>query len=146
MKKCKWGFGILGIIMGALMVLCISFWRQKQAEHEKMELLCQSSAENALENFLNYKASKNDSYYMSGVAEFRSFFTSYRFLNDTHVDGEYIWCNTVYGCMTQSPEKVQNNIQGLIDALEYLAEDYDSPKGFNLINVYSNDLVYSDKQ
>ena len=84
-------------------------------------------------------------FYISGVAEFYSFFTTYRFLNDTHVDGEYIWCNTVYGCMIQSPEKVQSNMEGLIEALEYFAEDYNSPNGFNLINAYSIDLTYDDK-
>ena len=36
----------------------------------------------------------------------------------------------------------KNDIKGLIDALEYLADDYDDPNGFNLINAYSNELTY----
>lgn len=42
--------------------------------------------------------------------------------------------------MILNPEKVKAHISELVDALEYLAEDYDHPNGFNLINVLNNQL------
>lgn len=65
-------------------------------------------------------------------------------MNNSSSDTEYTWCNVVYGDMVLRPEKVKTNIQGLIDALEHLSKDYDSPNGFHLINVYSNELTYGD--
>lgn len=70
--------------------------------------------------------------------------TAYLFLSDNVANAEYIWCNIVYGDMILHPEKVQNSIQGLIDALKYLSEDYDNPNGFNLISVYSNELTHGN--
>ena len=63
-------------------------------------------------------------------------------LNDNVFNAEYICRNTVYGYLILHPEKTKNDIKGLIDALEYLADDYDDPNGFNLINAYSNELTY----
>lgn len=142
MKKYNW---IIGGLIVLLAVLCIVLWQQKDAEHTKMGTLCQSSAGMALEDFSNYKASGKDSDYISGIAEFRSFMTAYLFLNDNVANAEYTWCNIVYGAMILNPEKVQNNMQGLIDALEYLSEDYDSPNGFNLISVCSNELTHGNE-
>ncbi len=141
MKKYKL---IIGILIVLLIVFCAALWKQKaaaQAERASMETLCQHSAREALESFKNYKASGENFYYISGVAEYHSFITNYRFLNNDDV-GERMWSNTIYGYMIRQPEKVQNNLEGLIEALEYLAEDYDSPNGFNKINVYSNRLSF----
>ena len=49
--------------------------------------------------------------------------------------------NILYGYMTMKPEEVKANIFDLIDALEYLAEDYDHPNGFNLINALNNKIA-----
>ena len=42
--------------------------------------------------------------------------------------------------MTMKPEVVKANVSDLVDALEYLAEDYDHPNGFNAINALNNKL------
>ena len=42
--------------------------------------------------------------------------------------------------MILNPEKVKAHISELLAALEYLAEDYDHPNGFNLINALNNKL------
>ena len=140
-KKYNW---IIGTLIVLLVILVVGFWQQKSIEYKNLENLCQSSASMALENFSNYMANGEDSDYISGVADFRSFMNAYQALNDSSSNTEYIWCNSVYSDMLLHPEKVKSNIQGLIDALKHLAKDYDSPNGFNLINVYSNELTYSD--
>ena len=52
----------------------------------------------------------------------------------------YTWCNILYGDMILNPENVKAHISELVDALEYLAEDYDHPNGFHLINALNNQL------
>ncbi len=43
--------------------------------------------------------------------------------------------------MTMKPEEVKANISDLVGALEYLAEDYDHPNGFNKINALNNKIA-----
>lgn len=133
---------ISGILIIILSVSCFMLWHRKNAEIEKMESLCQCSAGRALEYFQKYEADEKSSDYIKGVAEFRSFMTSYLYLNNNTSNAEYTWCSSVYGNMVLYPEKVQNNIRGLIEALQHLSTDYDSVNGFLLINTYSNELTY----
>lgn len=137
MKKYIW---LIALLIITLIVCCITFNLQKQAEHKRLELLCQTSVIAALENFEDFIANGNESSYICGVAEFRSFMTAYLFLNENVSTTEYIWCNTIYGKMTIDPQKVQLNIQGLVDALKYLAKDYTHPNGYHLLSVYINEL------
>ncbi len=141
MKKFKW---IAGALIVLLAILCFALWQQKEAEHAKMERLCQGSAAMALEAFAAYQTSGEESDYLRGVSDFRSFMTAYLYLQDNVGDAEYTWCNIVYGEMILNPEKVRSNTQGLIDALGYLAEDYDDPNGFVQINTYSNELIHAE--
>ena len=139
MKKYQWGVGILIIL---LVILCFVLWQQKNAEIAKMESLCECSAGQALEYFKKYEAQGKNSDYIKGVTEFRSFMNAYLYLNGNTSNAEYTWCNSIYGNMVLYPEKVQSNIRGLIEALEYLATDYDNVNGFHLINTYSNELTH----
>ena len=138
MKKSHWVVGTLIIL---LVVLCFALWQQKNAEIAKMESLCEGSAGRALEYFKEYKSQGNDADYIKGVAEFRSFMTAYLYLNNNTANAEYTWCNAIYGYMVLHPEEVQGDVQGLIEALEYLSTDYDDMNGFHLINTYSNELT-----
>ena len=141
MKKLTLITGALALLLA---VLCIVGWQRAAAERRTMEALCRSSAAASLECFEEYSATGRESDYMSGVAEFRSYMKAYLFLNDNKGDAEYTWCNTVYGYMTLSPEKMQANLEPLISAREHLAEDYDHPNGFNLIHVCTNQLKHGE--
>jgi len=109
-----------------------------------MEDLCQTSAYQALENFREYSAKGEDYLYVYGVAEFRSFMDAYFYLNDNTSDTEYTYCNIIYGEMALNPERlqVQVNMQELIEALEFLAEDYTDPNGYIRLNELGNHLRY----
>lgn len=102
--------------------------------------MCRNSANAALEHFKEYEIRKEESDYIAGVAEFRTYMTAYHCLNESESNTDYILCNTLYGYMILSPEKVKAHISELPAALEYLAEDYDHPNGFNLINALNNQL------
>ncbi len=129
----------IGIIL-LLIVLCVSLLQYKAFKNDKLEVMCKSSINAALEHFEQYNTNKKDSDYIAGVAEFRTYMTAYLCLEDQESDTDYIWCNILYGYMTLNPDKVKAHIPELVDALEYLAEDYDHPNGFNLINALNNQL------
>ena len=129
------------ILVIALAVVCVNLWQHKTIEENDLKVMCKGSINAAMEHFENYQANDNEAEYISGVAEFRAYMTTYLCLTDEPSDADYIWCNTLYGYMTMKPEKVKANISDLVDALEYLAEDYDHPNGFNLINALNNKIV-----
>ena len=137
MKKSTW---IIITIILLLIVFCVSFWQYNTFKNDKLEAMCKSSITFALEHFEKYETNKGEADYIAGVAEFRTYMTAYLCLADGKSDTDYIGCNILYGDMILNPEKVKAHISELVDALEYLAEDYDHPNGFNLINVLNNQL------
>lgn len=102
--------------------------------------MCKSSVNTALNYFEEYEANKVEADYIAGIAEFRTYMTAYLCLGNGESNTDYIWCNILYGDMILNPEKVKAHIPELINALKFLAEDYDHPNGFNLINELNNQL------
>ena len=129
------------ILVIALVVVCVNLWQHKTIEENDLKVMCKSSVNAAMEHFENYQSNGSEAEYISGVAEFRAYMTTYLCLTDEPSDADYTWCNILYGYMTMKPEEVKANISDLIDALEYLAEDYDHPNGFNLINALNNKIA-----
>lgn len=143
MKKVRTWLSIIIpiVLIVALVIGCAHLWQKKIIEENDLKIMCKSSINAALEHFENYSTTGNETDYIAGVAEFRAYMTSYLCLVDEPSEAEYLWCNTLYGYMTMKPEKVKANVLDLVDALEYLAEDYDHPNGFNLVNALNNKIV-----
>lgn len=129
------------ILVIALAVVCVNLWQHKTIEENDLNLMCKSSVNAAMEHFENYQSNGNEVEYISGVAEFRAYMTTYLCLTDEPSDADYTWCNILYGYMTMKPEEVKANISDLVGALEYLSEDYDHPNGFNKINALNNKIA-----
>lgn len=123
-----------------LIVVCAVLWQYHASPNDTMEEMCGSSVHAALEHFRNYEKQKNESEYMAGVAEFRTYMTAYLCLLDGRSNTDYIWCNILYGDMILNPENVKAHMSELVAALEYLVEDYDHPNWFHLINALNNSL------
>lgn len=128
------------ILVVALAVGCAYLWQQKTIEENDLKVMCKSSVNSALEHFENYSTTENETDYIAGVAEYRAYMTTYLCITDEPSRAEYLWCNTLYGYMTTKSEEVKAHISDLIEALEYLVEDYDHPNGFNLISALNNQL------
>lgn len=129
------------ILVIALSVVCVNFWQHKTVEENDLKVMCKSSVNAAMEHFENYQSNGSEAEYISGVAEFRAYMATYLCLTDEPSDADYTWCNILYGYMTMKPESVKENIAELVDALAYLAEDYDHANGFNLINAINNKIA-----
>ncbi len=140
MKKHIWIIGL--VIMAVLSVSCFMFWRQASIEHTEMVNLCQASVYQSLESFKEYSTKGDDYLYIYGVAEFKSFMNAYHYLNNNIGNPEYLYCNIIYGEMALNPERVQENMQGVIKALAILAEDYTDPNGYIRLNELGNLLRY----
>ena len=129
------------VLVIALAVVCVNLWQYKTIEENDLKVMCKSSVNAAMEHFENYQSNGNKAEYISGVAEFRAYMTTYLCLTDEPSNADYTWCNILYGYMTMKPEEVKTNISDLVVALEYLAENYDHPNGFNLINALNNKIA-----
>lgn len=127
-----------GIVL--LIIVCVSLWQYHASNDDILDAMCKNSAAAALDHFREYAIRKEESDYLAGVAEFRTYMRAYLCLLGGRSDTNYIWCNTLYGDMILDPENVKAYIPELVSALEYLAEDYDHPNGFNLINALNNRL------
>lgn len=136
MKKKTW-VAAAGILL--LIGVCVSLWLYYTFKDDTLEVMCKSSVNAAWERFKEYEIHKEESDYIAGVAEFRTYMTVYLCLEEES-NADYIWCNILYGDMICNPEKVKAHISELVAALEYLAEDYDHPYGFSLINTLNNQL------
>ena len=143
MNKHTWLIGLTIVVI--LSAACFMFWRQANIERTRMVSLCQGSVCQSLENFKEYSAKGDDYLYTYGAAEFRSFMNAYLCLNYNSSDPEYLYCNIIYGEMVLSPEKVQANMQGVIEALAILAEDYTDPTGYIRLNELGNFLRYGEE-
>lgn len=137
MKKQTWIFVILIIVLFALSA---NLWQKNTVLSNNMEVMCKSSIYASREYFESFNTTKSESDYIAGVAEFRTYMTTYLCIADGVSDTDYTWCNILYGDMILNPKKVKEHIPELIEALEYLSEDYDHPNGFNLIHALNNQL------
>ena len=143
MKKPIWVIGLVVIVV--LSVACFVFWRQANIERTKMENLCQTSVYQSLDNFKRYAEEGREYLYTYGVAEFRSFMEAYLYLNDNESSSEYLYCNIVYGEMVLGPEKVQENMEKLIEVLTILAKDYTDKTGYIRMSELGNLLRHGEE-
>ena len=137
MKKLTW---ILTAVIVVLAILCANLWQRNTVEENDLEVMCKSSVTAALGHFEEYNTTGDEEDYIAGVAEFRAYMTTYLCLVNEASSAEYLWCNTLYGKMTLNPDGVKEHTDELVEALEYLVEDYQHPNGFNLINTLNNEI------
>lgn len=130
---------ILLVIFILLTSLFIGLWQYEKSNTKELESLCQNSIGRALEDFKEYHDMVHVSSYWYGVAEFRTFMTAYLAIHDES-NTDYLYCNIVYGSMILDSENTQAHIDELIEALEYLADDYTDPNGYNLMANLGNAL------
>lgn len=139
MKNRKRMLVVFLIIFLVLLVFCSHIWNQLFFQKSKIEILCEASIYSAQEHFEEYDIAGKDSDYTAGVAEFRTYMRAYLVLIGQR-NVNYTWCDNLYNNMILHPEQVKTHSSELVEALEYLAEDYDHPNGFHLINTINNQL------
>lgn len=108
-----------------------------------MWVLCTSSAAAAAEDFREFARTGAETIWWSAVAEYRTFTNAYLILMDGS-NAEYLWCNSVYGFLLQSPDRAGNQAEELARAMELLAEDPEDVNGFTIISRVNNELIHGE--
>lgn len=129
--------GIVYVTLMALILVLLAlgvslFWCKLY--ESKLENSCHNSVNSALNSFTAYDISKDESLYIRGVAEFRTYMQTYFYLIAGESVSGYLQCESLYVDMISNPERLKTHIPELVDALSYLAEDNQDPNGFALIN------------
>ena len=137
MKKLTW---VLVAFIVVLLVLCASLFQYQWQKNDKLERMCCSSVDAALNCFEAYEISKDETVYTRGVAEFRAYMQTYFYLIDEDSVSGYLSCEKLFTEMTLHPENVKKHIPELVDALTYLAEDYKHHNGFDLISTLTEQI------
>lgn len=137
MKKRTW---VLVALIIVLLVLCASLFQYQWQKNDKLERMCHSSVDAALNCFQAYEISKDENVYIRGVAEFRAYMQTYFYLIDEESVSGYLSCVSLFTEMTLHPENVKKHIPELVDALTYLVEDYNHHNGFDLISTLAEQI------
>ena len=121
---------VLCLILALLALVFAGLWlHEKQERTQQLEALCQDSVRQAYEHFSAYETEQVAEEYWYGTAEFYSFLKAYTLLCDGAQQPDRLALNRAYGSMVLAPEEVQAHPDGLLDALELLAEDLHDPEG-----------------
>lgn len=103
-----------------------------------MELLCNNSVQQSYEHFTAYEKSEADEEYWYGVAEYNSFMKAYILLCDGEQQPSRIELNRAYGSMVLKEEKVQENMNQLLDGLTLLSQDIFDPNAIIKLNEFNH--------
>ena len=130
----EWWKKILVLALLCAVVLFFALWNVERSRVEKLELLCRTSASHCLSHLVDYAADGKDPSFYGAVSEFRCFMQSYHLLTEnTSANGNYTFLSEVYGCMLCAPERIEEDLDALISAMELLAQDIYDHSGHNLM-------------
>jgi hypothetical protein len=107
-------------------------WQSEKNNLSDVRQLAQISAASALDKFEEYRITNDESDYWYAVAEFRLFEQTYHRLVEqtTNKDGNYLFCNEVYGYLVLYPERSQSHINEIIDVMTILADNVTDDNGY----------------
>ena len=125
----------------AVATVFIGLWVYEKNDNSEIEQLCQINASQALSDFRKYEDSHSEGDYWQGVSNFKAFLNTWLTIEERS-SAEYLWCNSVYGFMVLQPEKVQQNMDKVLDALEIIGSDYTHPSGYLKIQELDNILKH----
>lgn len=129
------------IALAAAAVTFAGFWICEKNDNSEIEQLCQINAAQALSDFRQHESSNSLGDYWKGVANFKAFLNTWLTIEGKS-SAEYLWCNSVYGFMVLQPEKVQQHMDKVLEALELIGKNYTDPSGYHRIQELDNILKH----
>ncbi len=134
---------IIIICLTALTLLFGFLWQREKSNRADLRMLAQASAKDAYTQFASYQERGEESDYWKGVAAFRSFEQAYYLLTEnTNKNGNYVFCNEVYGDLVLHPQKCQEYMADIIAVLDILTRDVESENGHLKMSELRNRLEY----
>ena len=129
-------FALAAVVFAGLWV------REKSEKVQMMELLCENSVQQSYERFTAYEKIEADEDYWYGVAEYNSFMKAYILLCDGEQQSNRIELNRAYGSMVLKAEKVQENMDQLLDVLALISKDIYNPNAMLRLNEFNNAIEH----
>ena len=145
-KDRKRLLSILLAISVLLNILFIGLWRYEKQAEELMEEYCAVSASNAASHFADYVHHGSDGAYWQGVAAFRSFMTSYKFLRNEEPGSSYYYqqCNILLTSMLYEKDRCTEYMEQIRRIMRLLSEDKDSINTYHELSVLNNEIVHGE--
>ena len=145
-KDCKRLLCILLSVSVLVNILFIGLWRYEKTAEKLMEEYCAASAANAAAHFADYVHQSSDGSYWQGVAAFRSFMTSYKWLRNDESDAGYNYqqCNILLTSLIYDRERCSDYMEQIRRILRLLGENMDSLNTYHELTVLNNEIRYGD--
>lgn len=134
---------LLGISI-VLNILLFGLWRYEKQAEALMEEYCAASAANAAGHFADFVHHGSDGAYWQGVAAFRSFMTSYKWLRAEESGASYNYqqCFILLTCMLYDKDRCTDYMEQIRRLMRLLGEDMDDFHVYHELSVLNNELRY----
>ena len=129
----------------AILILAVAFmglWLHERNNQSVMEQMAQSSAQSALERFIEYRDFGGDTSYWCGVANFRAF--QLAFQRVSHNEGDGLIISAVYGIFTFESDISRQHIDEIISVMTVFANDIHDFNGMAQMLYLRNSLTNGD--
>lgn len=134
---------VLVVVLALLAVAFCVLWQRAEHDTSELEAFAQAEAQEAYTHFADYQDSKDNADYWQGVAAFHAFTDAYGVLTEgTNKSTNRIFCDDVYGSLTQSPEQSQAHIEEIISVMKLLSEDITDESAHAKMSELRNKLKY----
>ena len=134
---------VLAVVLALLAVVFCVLWQKAAHDTSELEAFAQAEASEAYTHFADYQSGKDDTDYWQGVAAFHAFTDAYGVLTeDTNKSANRVFCDEVYGSMTQSPEQSQAHIEDIVSVMKLLSENITDETAYAKMLELRNTLKY----
>ena len=140
MKKYRILLACISIIA---VIFAVLLYLAKNDDSDLYEI-AHAGVHSSLEAFCRYAETGSESDYINGLADYNLFLSMVFRLGDSYAYQFKLDCNRLYGSMIIAPEKVQENIDALINILEMLDADLNNPNAYLRMNELNNLLEHGE--
>jgi len=135
------------ILLACISVIAVIFavlWYAEKNDDSDLYEIAHAGVHSSLEAFRKYAETGSESDYINGLADYNLFLSMVFRLEDSEMNKCKTDCNRLYGSMIITPEKVQENIDALINILEMLDADLNNPNAYLRMNELNNLLEHGE--
>ena len=135
------------ILLACISIIAVIFavlWYFAKNDDSDLYEIAHAGVHSSLEAFRRYAETGSESDYINGLADYNLFLSMAFRLEDSEMNKCKTDCNRLYGSMIIAPEKVQENIDALINILEMLDADIDNPNAYLRMNELNNLLEHGE--
>ena len=135
------------ILLACISIIAVIFailWYTEKNDDSELYEIAHAGIHSSLDSFLRYTETKSEGDYISAVGDYNLFLSMVFRLEDSYAYQFKLDCNILYGSMLLSREKIDANMNALIDVLEMIDADIDNPNAYVRMNELNNLLEHGE--